>query len=117
MIGKNASIADMITFEVIPKPNQITNSGISATLGTTCEATMSGRRVRSSHGTLPSTTPTATPHTTAIRNPLIVSVAVTWACDHVSGSLTTSTRLARTVSGGGSTSSEIPNARTNRSQA
>ena len=43
MIGKNASIADMMTFEVMPNPNQITKSGTNATLGTTWKATISGR--------------------------------------------------------------------------
>ncbi len=61
-------------------------------LGHDLGATSSGRRLRSSHGTLPSTTPTTTPETTAMRNPTIVSVAVTRACSHVSGSATTSRR-------------------------
>ena len=34
-IGKNASSATMMIFDVIPNPNQMMNSGISATLGTT----------------------------------------------------------------------------------
>ena len=48
-IGKNAIIATMMIFDVIPKPNQMMNSGISATFGTTCEATMTGRIACSSH--------------------------------------------------------------------
>ena len=44
MIGKNAISAAMMIFELMPKPNQMTNSGMSATLGTTWEATMSGRQ-------------------------------------------------------------------------
>ncbi len=34
-IGKNDSSATMMIFEVIPNPNQMMNSGISATFGTT----------------------------------------------------------------------------------
>jgi len=48
MIGKNARIAAMITFEVTPKPKRITKIGMSATLGTTCSATMIGLSASSS---------------------------------------------------------------------
>jgi hypothetical protein len=52
-----------------------------------------------------------------MRNPPIVSVAVTWACSQVSSSATTSMRLSKTAPGRGSTSSEMPEARTKMSQA
>ena len=52
-MGKNAIIATMMIFDVIPKPNQMMNSGISATFGTTCEATMTGRIACSSHDHAP----------------------------------------------------------------
>jgi predicted alpha/beta-fold hydrolase len=39
-IGKKAITAVIRTFEAMPKPNQITSRGASATLGTACSATM-----------------------------------------------------------------------------
>ena len=65
-IGKKDSSATMMIFEVIPNPNQMMNSGIRATLGTTCEATITGRIACSSQATRPSTIPRASPRTSAI---------------------------------------------------
>ena len=50
MIGKNASIAAMMIFEVGPKPNQITKIGTNATFGTTWK-----RDHRRLHGALAAT--------------------------------------------------------------
>ena len=39
-IGKKVMIAAIATFEVMPKPNQMTKNGASATLGMACRAMM-----------------------------------------------------------------------------
>lgn len=53
--GKKDSVAAMAIFEVVPNPNHKTNSGTSATLGTTCEATTNGFPMASSGRTRPIT--------------------------------------------------------------
>src|SRR5690606_4466452 len=107
MIGKNARIAAMITFDVMPKPNQITNSGTSATFGITWNVTTIGRTARSSHTSRPSTAPTTTPVTSAMPKPATDSINVVRACTvQTSGRRTSSTSAATTSSGGGNTKGE-----------
>ena len=106
MIGKKPISAAMMIFELMPKPNQITNSGMSATLGTTWEATMSGRRLISISGTLPRITPVITPKTSAIRKPTTASVVVTWASCQVWDVPSALNRLSKIRVGAGRISSE-----------
>ena len=75
--GKKASSAAMMTLVVMPKPNQMTKRGISATLGMTSRAMISGRTLASSSGSLPSRTPTTTPAATPTEKPIAISMTVT----------------------------------------
>ena len=62
-----------ITFDVMPKPNQTTKSGTSATFGTTCVATMKGLSVSSSQRMRAISTPRTTPMSAAQKNPTSVA--------------------------------------------
>jgi hypothetical protein len=73
MIGKNARIAAMMILDVVPNPNQITNSGMNATFGTTCRATIAGCSARSSQTMRPRIAPAAMPTNSAIAKPTSTS--------------------------------------------
>ncbi len=72
-IGKKASTAATMTFEVTPKPNQTTKSGTSATLGITCVAMMKGFSVSSSQRSRAISTPRVTPMSVAQKKPASVA--------------------------------------------
>ena len=63
----------MMTFDVVPKPNQMTKIGMNATFGITCRATSAGCSARSSQSTRPRTAPTAVPTISARRKPTSTS--------------------------------------------
>jgi hypothetical protein len=100
-MGKNASTAAMTTFGVRPNPNQTTNSGTSATFGTTCVATMKGFNIFSARGILPRSAPRPTPMMVAKKNPRIVSQTVIQVWSHMLGRVRLASHSIITRDGGG----------------
>src|SRR5690625_1635624 len=101
MIGKKARMTARRILEVMPKPNQMMNSGTKATFGATCVMMMIGRRLISIHGSFPRTTPTSRPEATARMNPTRISMTVTRVASHVRASPKISTIDCPTSKGGG----------------
>ena len=103
-IGKKARIEAITTFDVMPKPNQTTNSGTSATFGMTWVAITNGLSMRSRRGILPSRKPRPTPKMLAKTKPRKVSHAVTPVWNQTLLLPRNPNHATTTSEGGGSTS-------------
>src|SRR5882757_982663 len=111
-IGKNATSAVVMTFEVIPVPNQISRIGAMATLGTDWVSTISGMSAFSARRDWVSSSAEQSPATEASPKPARISWRLTHAWRGNSPFASPATSARATSVGAGTSTIGTPSSRT-----